>query len=162
MTFLCLYISRWWRQTWDTAPYLTVVNQSEARISTEHGIKLSIPVSVTLDKLCFVTYAQIHSVFYCVCGVLSCVFFKYISWLLGRILSQFSWMILVKLIGMEEKWNKTIRQLPSWSSMRIIETVRNTATFRVEALPVGRTFWINNFGICYGNCVTRLLQLAKS
>ena len=38
MTFLCLYISRWWRQTWDTAPYFTVVNQSEARISTEHGI----------------------------------------------------------------------------------------------------------------------------
>ena len=36
--FLCLYISRWWRQTWDTAPYFTVVNQSEARISTEHGI----------------------------------------------------------------------------------------------------------------------------
>ena len=34
---LC-YISRWWRQTWDTAPYFTVVNQSEARISTEHGI----------------------------------------------------------------------------------------------------------------------------
>ena len=40
MTFVCLYISRWWRQTWDTAPYVTVVNQSEARISTEHGIKL--------------------------------------------------------------------------------------------------------------------------
>ena len=39
MTFFCLYISRWWRQTWDTPPYLTVVNQSEARISTEHGIK---------------------------------------------------------------------------------------------------------------------------
>ena len=39
MMFLCLYISRWWRQTWDTAPYFTVVNQSEARISTEHGIK---------------------------------------------------------------------------------------------------------------------------
>ena len=39
MTFLCLYISRWLRQTWDTAPYFTVVNQSEARISTEHGIK---------------------------------------------------------------------------------------------------------------------------
>ena len=38
MTFLCLYISRWWRQTWDTAPYFTVVNQPEARISTEHGI----------------------------------------------------------------------------------------------------------------------------
>ena len=38
MTFLFLYISRWWRQTWDTPPYLTVVNQSEARISTEHGI----------------------------------------------------------------------------------------------------------------------------
>ena len=31
-------VSRWWRQTWDTAPYSTVVNQSEARISTEHGI----------------------------------------------------------------------------------------------------------------------------
>ena len=42
MTFLCLYISRWWRQTWDTPPYLTVVNQSEARISTEHGIKQDI------------------------------------------------------------------------------------------------------------------------
>ena len=39
MTFFCLYISRWWRQTWDTAPYFMVVNQSEARISTEHGIK---------------------------------------------------------------------------------------------------------------------------
>ena len=43
MTFLCLYISRWWRQTWDTAPYFTVVNQSEARISTEHGITLVTP-----------------------------------------------------------------------------------------------------------------------
>ena len=42
MTFLCLYISRWWRQTWDTAPYFTVVNQSEARISTEHGINMHI------------------------------------------------------------------------------------------------------------------------
>ena len=42
MTFLCLYISRWWRQTWDTAPYFTVVNQSEARISTEHGINVYI------------------------------------------------------------------------------------------------------------------------
>ena len=41
MTFLRLYISRWWRQTWDTAPYFTVVNQSEARISTEHGIKVN-------------------------------------------------------------------------------------------------------------------------
>ena len=37
-TFLCLYISCWWCQTWDTAPYFKVVNQSEARISTEHGI----------------------------------------------------------------------------------------------------------------------------
>ena len=45
MTFLCLYISRWWRQTWDTAPYFTVVNQSEARISTEHGIIIHIPIS---------------------------------------------------------------------------------------------------------------------
>ena len=42
MTFLCLYISRWWRQTWDTAPYFTVVNQSEARISTEHGINIHV------------------------------------------------------------------------------------------------------------------------
>ena len=42
MMFLCLYISRWWHQTWDTAPYFTVVNQSEARISMEHGIKLLI------------------------------------------------------------------------------------------------------------------------
>ena len=33
-----VFISRWWRQTWDTVPYFTVVNQSEARISTEHGI----------------------------------------------------------------------------------------------------------------------------
>ena len=39
MTFLCLYISRWWRQTWDMAPYFTVVNQSKARISTEHRIR---------------------------------------------------------------------------------------------------------------------------
>ena len=38
MTFLCLYISRWWRQTWDTAPYFTVFNQSEAII--EHGISV--------------------------------------------------------------------------------------------------------------------------
>ena len=44
MTFLCLYISRWWRQTLETAPYLTVVNQSEARISTEHGINHYITV----------------------------------------------------------------------------------------------------------------------
>ena len=46
MTFLCLYISRWWRQTWDTAPYFTVVNQSEARISTEHGKNVYIHIQV--------------------------------------------------------------------------------------------------------------------
>ena len=38
---------RWWRQTWDTAPYFTVVNQSEARISTEHGIILVTPCLLT-------------------------------------------------------------------------------------------------------------------
>ena len=32
------YTSRWWRQTWDTCLYLTVVSQSEARVITEHGI----------------------------------------------------------------------------------------------------------------------------
>ena len=47
MTFRCLYISRWWRQTCDTAPYFTVVNQSEARISTEHGIILVTPCLLT-------------------------------------------------------------------------------------------------------------------
>ena len=47
MTFLCLYISRWWRQTWDTAPYFTVVNQSEARISTEHGISFDIETLIS-------------------------------------------------------------------------------------------------------------------
>ena len=34
------YISRWWRQTLDTPLYFTVVNQSEARISTEQGINI--------------------------------------------------------------------------------------------------------------------------
>ena len=52
MTFLCLYISRWWRQTWDTAPYFTVVIQSEARISTEHGIKIHIVIRVIIGWKC--------------------------------------------------------------------------------------------------------------
>ena len=42
MTFLCLYISRWWCQPWYTPLYFTVVNQSDARISTEHGINYMI------------------------------------------------------------------------------------------------------------------------
>ena len=37
MTFLSLYISCWWRQTWDTDLYLTVFSQSKVRVSTEHG-----------------------------------------------------------------------------------------------------------------------------
>ena len=47
MTFLCPYISHWWRQTWDMLLYFTVVTQSEARISTEHGITLFITQSTT-------------------------------------------------------------------------------------------------------------------
>ena len=39
MTFLYFYISRWWRQTWDTCINFTFVSQSGARVSTEHGIK---------------------------------------------------------------------------------------------------------------------------
>ena len=56
MTFLCLYISRWWRQTWNTPLYFTVVNQSEARISTEHGINTvySMIYSHSFIVLCFV------------------------------------------------------------------------------------------------------------
>ena len=38
MTFLSLYIWHWWRPTWDACIYFTVVSQSEARVSTEHGI----------------------------------------------------------------------------------------------------------------------------
>ena len=50
MTFLSLCISLWWRQTWEVSLYFTIVNQSEARISTEHGIKFCIrqnSISVT-------------------------------------------------------------------------------------------------------------------
>ena len=39
MKFISLYISRWWHQTWDTSIYFMVVSQSEASVSTEHGIK---------------------------------------------------------------------------------------------------------------------------
>ena len=58
-----LYISRWWRQTWDTAPYLTVVNQSEARISTEHGINIYIghkqeALWVRLCTMCLITFHE--------------------------------------------------------------------------------------------------------
>ena len=52
MTFLCFYISRWWRQTWDTAPYFTTVNQSEGRISTEHGIILYIVRGILTGNWC--------------------------------------------------------------------------------------------------------------
>ena len=38
MTFLSLYISRWWRHAWDTYLYVTLGNQSAARISTEREI----------------------------------------------------------------------------------------------------------------------------
>ena len=41
MSFLSHYISRWWSQTWDTCIYFTVVSQSEARVSTDHGIKVT-------------------------------------------------------------------------------------------------------------------------
>ena len=44
--FLYLYISHWWRQTWDTCVYFTVVSQSEVRVNTEHGIKHYIDGSV--------------------------------------------------------------------------------------------------------------------
>ena len=37
-TFLSLYISCWWRQAWDRCIYFMDVSQSEARVSTEHGI----------------------------------------------------------------------------------------------------------------------------
>ena len=43
MTFLSFYISRWWHQTRGTPLYFTVVNQSEARIRTEHGINNTTP-----------------------------------------------------------------------------------------------------------------------
>ena len=42
MTFLSRCISRWWRQAWDTCIYFTVVSQSEASVSTEHGINIYI------------------------------------------------------------------------------------------------------------------------
>ena len=38
MTFTSLYISRWWRHAWDTYLYVTLGNQSAARISTEREI----------------------------------------------------------------------------------------------------------------------------
>ena len=36
----CLYSSRWWRPMWDTPLYFTGVDQSEARISIEHGLNM--------------------------------------------------------------------------------------------------------------------------
>ena len=67
MTFLCLYISRWWRQTWDAATYFTVVNQSKARISAEHGINNNILMKSS--KRSYLEYS-VHGV-KCVCAVIS-------------------------------------------------------------------------------------------
>ena len=50
MTFLSHYISRWWHQTCDTYIYFTVDSQSEARVSTEHGI-MSYTTCMTLQDL---------------------------------------------------------------------------------------------------------------
>ena len=39
VTLPSLYISRWWRQTWNTRLSITVINQSQAvRVGTEHGM----------------------------------------------------------------------------------------------------------------------------
>ena len=38
-TFLPLYTSRWWHQTRDSCPYITVVRKSETKIITEQGIR---------------------------------------------------------------------------------------------------------------------------
>ena len=51
MTFLSHYISRWWLQTWDTCIYFTVVSQSEARVSTKHGIDMDIIYYISLYSL---------------------------------------------------------------------------------------------------------------
>ena len=48
MTFLSPYISRWWRQTCDKHLYFTVVNQWEARISTDHGINPNISIGANI------------------------------------------------------------------------------------------------------------------
>ena len=39
-----------WHQTWDTPLYFTIVNWSEARINTEHGIKQDIPYTRDMTK----------------------------------------------------------------------------------------------------------------
>ena len=59
MTFLCLYISRWWRQTWDTASYFTVVNQSQAIISTEHGTSIYIYIYIYIQWEYFSLWSHI-------------------------------------------------------------------------------------------------------
>ena len=41
ITFL-FCVSRWWRQTLNTCLYVTVISQSEARVSTEHKIIMNI------------------------------------------------------------------------------------------------------------------------
>ena len=98
MTFLCLYISGWWRQTWDTPLYFTVVNQTKARISTEHGISYDI---IWYDMIRYnkIWYDKIWwcDVMWCnamrcdaICDVISvmCYLFRYFStisvWLCGK------------------------------------------------------------------------------
>ena len=56
MTFPSLYILRLWRQTWDTRLYLTVISQSEARVSTEHGMYIYIYVCVC--EMHFMNFAK--------------------------------------------------------------------------------------------------------
>ena len=67
MTFLCLYISRWWRQTWDTAPYFTVVNHA-IRSENQHGAR---------DK-CIYTHTGVCSSFNFVVSFVMFIFFVWV------------------------------------------------------------------------------------
>ena len=59
-TFLSLYISRWWRQTWHTRLYLTVVSQSEANVSTEHGMNSDTSLIRGINKSNFTDILPFH------------------------------------------------------------------------------------------------------
>ena len=66
MTSLSLYISHWWRQTWDTRLYFTVVSQSEARVNTEHAIKEFTTMRCWLEWLVLVnTRARVCCMSHC-------------------------------------------------------------------------------------------------
>ena len=45
VAFHFLYISRWWRQTLNLCLYITVIGQSEVRVSTEHGMQTKLHCS---------------------------------------------------------------------------------------------------------------------